>query len=849
MTPGASATAVSANGKLVLNFSENVSAGNGSIVLSGSDGSSVTIAANDASQVSVSGGTVTIHPASALNANTTYTVSVAAGAFTDAAGNAYAGLDGQTFTTASSVVSLAAVGTQVAGFTIIGETAGDHSGYSVAAAGDVNGDGLGDLIIGAPNYDAGGTESTGRAYVVFGKAGMETVNLADIAAGKGGGFVINGGSTTGVLAAGGATTTVGFQVGMSVSGAGDVNGDGLADLLIGAPYQLGQNNDAYGGGKYYVVYGKASSTSLNITGLGSSGYGINGNATGKPTGTAIYNVNPNLGAAVAQVGDTTGDGSTDLVAAAPGWDIGNTTSSSVDVGRVTLVVGSFTSGGIGNSAATYANYVGARAGDQLGSSVAAGGDFNGDGLADVVLSGASTDGNGVTYLIFGRSAGTLGATLDTAGLAKVGISITGASAGDMAGLSAVGVGDVNGDGLADLLIGAKGADVNGMVDAGRSYVVFGRTGNANIQLSDVANGTGGFVINGEHAGDASGYKVAAAGDLNGDGLADMLISSNAANTAGGTGRTYVVYGTASSAPVELSAIAAGHGGFVIDGAIGSGPGGASVGAAGDINGDGLGDLIVSSPQAEVTVNVPDAGPAVLAGAGASYVIFGSTGGAFQASTVDQLADGSQATINGSAASETLVGDAGANTLVGNGGADVIHAGAGNDTIVLNASNVAALQALYGSGDNTAQLARIDGGGGIDTLRLDGSGINLDLSAIHDAGLVGGINMSRLSSIEKIDLTGSGNDSLKLTMADVVDIAGFNSFNTSTGSGWTSTVLGAVEGRHQLLIDGDAGDSVTISGAGWTDAGTATYNGHTYEVYRNGSYAELLIDTSIARTLV
>jgi hypothetical protein len=81
------------------------------------------------------------------------------------------------------------------------------------------------------------------------------------------------------------------------------------------------------------------------------------------------------------------------------------------------------------------------------------------------------------------------------------------------------------------------------------------------------------------------------------------------------------------------------------------------------------------------------------------------------------------------------------------------------------------------------------------------------------------------------------------------MAGFNSFNTSTGSGWTSTVLGAVEGRHQLLIDGDAGDSVTISGAGWTDAGTATYNGHTYEVYRNGSYAELLIDTSIARTLV
>src|SRR5205823_6466301 len=127
--------AVNINSNLVLTFSEGISAGSGNIVLSGSDGSSLTIAANDASQVSVSGNAVTINPAAALNANTTYTVSVAAGAFTDAAGNAYAGLAGQAFTTASSVLSLSDVGTKVGGFTIIGETAGDHSGYSVAAAG------------------------------------------------------------------------------------------------------------------------------------------------------------------------------------------------------------------------------------------------------------------------------------------------------------------------------------------------------------------------------------------------------------------------------------------------------------------------------------------------------------------------------------------------------------------------------------------------------------------------------------------------------------------------------------------------------------------------------------------
>jgi hypothetical protein len=105
-------------------------------------------------------------------------------------------------------------------------------------------------------------------------------------------------------------------------------------------------------------------------------------------------------------------------------------------------------------------------------------------------------------------------------------------------------------------------------------------------------------------------------------------------------------------------------------------------------------------------------------------------------------------------------------------------------------------------------------------------------------------MSRISSIERIDLTGSGNNSLTLALADVVDLGSMNSFNS--GNGWTG--LAAVEGRHQVVVDGNAGDQLTISGAGWTDIGTATYNGHTYEVYKNGNYGELLVDTSITRVI-
>jgi predicted RNA-binding protein with TRAM domain len=717
-------------------------------------------------------------------------------------------------------IELSDIAAGIGGFVINGQVAGDQSGYSVASAGDVNGDGLADLIIGANTSDPNGLSSAGRSYVVFGKTTNTSIDLSAVAAGTGG-FVVNGQSANDFS-------------GASVSSIGDINNDGLSDLLIGA-YQADPSSGS-NAGRSYVVFGKTSTTAIELSSIvaGNGGFVING-----------QNASDWSGVSVSAAGDVNHDGITDLIIGANYSD----PVSGANAGRTYLVFGK--TSGTAIELSTIATGVGGfvingeKSNDSSGYSVSAAGDVNNDGLSDLLVGSLQSDPNGVSnagrsFVVFGKTDST---AVDLASVAagNGGFVINGQSANDYSGNSVTGIGDVNGDGRADILVGAYQSDPAGGTNAGRSYVVFGKADTASVNLSSVANGQGGFVINGQSANDYSGVSVAAAGDVNGDGLADMIIGAFQADPASGSnaGRSYVVFGKADNTAIDLSAVALGLGGFVVNGQSINDASGYSVSAAGDVNGDGLADLLVGAYQSDPTT--------AMSNAGRSYVIFGSTSGAFKHSAVDQLGGDQADALTGSVNAETLVGGNGNDTLVGNGGADVLYGGAGNDIIQLNASNLAALAANFGVGGNDTQLARINGGAGLDILKLDGSGLTLDLTAISNQAGITPASSSRIESMETIDLSGTGNNTLILKTEDVLDISGSNLINSGNQAalGWTngSYSFSAQEARHQLLVTGDSGDVIQLSGgASWTSAGTVSNSGHTYSVYiHNTMPAELLID--------
>ena len=723
----------------------------------------------------------------------------------DAAGNLSA--QGAGIQVGSPIVYLSAIEAGQGGFVINGHSAGDFSGFCVSSAGDVNGDGLGDLIVGAPGRTVTqGNEVIyeGKSYVVFGTTAGTAIDLVNVAAGKGGGFVINGENVNG-------------RNGRSVSSAGDVNGDGLADLLVGAPYSIVN-------GKSYVVYGTTTTAPIELSKVND--------------GEGGFAFTPGAGMSVSAAGDVNGDGYADLIIAS------YSTNPSIDrlyAGHSYVIFGSG-NGMVANLSSIEAGtggFVinGQCAMDMSGVSVSSAGDVNGDGLSDLIVGAYGADNyTGKSYVVFGK---TDGAKIELASIAEEigGFVINGESVGDYNGCSVSGACDVNGDGLADLIVGAYGADNY----TGKSYVIFGKTDTAAINLSAMGTEQSGFVINGQGASDCSGQDLSVAGDVNGDGLADLIVGAYYADTSGGAtaGKSYVVFGKTGIGAIDLSAVALGQGGFVINGECADDWSGIDVSAAGDVNGDGLADLIVGAYKADPTGG---------ADAGKSYVIFGSTSGAFIKSVVDWMGASGNDTWTGSAiTAQTAVGGAGNDALISAGAADVLYGGAGNDTIVIGSGMITALQSAYGSGGNNTQLARIDGGSGSDTLRLDG-GAKLDLTQIANQAAGNPTTGSRISSIEKIDLATDINANiLTLSARDVVDMAGMNLCNSSNG--WVD--LGPSVSRHQVVIDGGANDVLALSDSAWVKSSlTVTHDATQYAVYDNNlAMAELLVKAGMSVNLL
>ncbi|HKB15015.1 MAG TPA: integrin alpha, partial [Planctomycetota bacterium] len=433
----------------------------------------------------------------------------------------------------------------------------DFAGWAVSFAGDVNGDGYDDIVVGAYASDAGGPADTGAAYVVFG--GPVATGTYSLGAPPMGGMVFLGSATN-------------DRVGFAVAGTGDVNGDGYDDVLVGAPLA-----DAPGlpdGGKVYLLYGSPSLPPfLTEATLGANGVVL---LPEEAFGAA--------GFAVAGAGDVNGDGFADMLVGAPTVYAGGQFA-----GRAYLLAGGLALPSTMPLGSAMARIFGPPENGLCGRAVAGVGDIDGDGYGEILVGApyydplSRTDA-GSAYLFLGGPSLT-GSILLPGGVAT---AFVGANDLDRAGQALAGAGDVNGDGTLDLLIGAPYWDDPAGADEGRAYLILGEVPMpAYVDLA--YPGRSAVVLQGTEPAGILGFALSGCGDVDGDGYDDVVIGAPGFDHGQAEeGRACVYFGSPSAPFLRRS--------WCFEGNQGAASLGFPVASAGDVNADGLADVIVGANQ-------------------------------------------------------------------------------------------------------------------------------------------------------------------------------------------------------------------------------------------------------------
>ncbi len=418
----------------------------------------------------------------------------------------------------------------------------DEGRFIVSSAGDVDADGFDDILVGRPKVP-----KRRAVYLLLGRASgwaaEEELEDADAC------FLVE--------------DTHDLYEG-AVSEAGDVDGDGYADFLIGAS---NSQEAGYFMGEVYLVLGR------------DSGWGAQEPLADADASFRGYADRDYAGASLAAAGDVNGDGLDDFLIGAPSNQYNDESN-----GRAHLVLGR-TSGWETNTslADTDVVFVGEASTDMAGASLAGLGDVDGDGYDDFLIgaprAGEGTDRNGYVYLFLGGGDDWTGEI----SMSEADGSWVGTSYVSSAGYAVAGAGDVNGDGLDDLLIGSPGTS------NGRAHLVLGRTGGWAMDES-LGDSDASYWSWDHNTG--IGYSLAGVGDVDGDGYDDMLVGAQAQTD---DGITYLIFGgDAGWAPdTEIETADASFIGSSDESA------GTHVAAAGDVNGDDAPDFLVAGRKGRV----------------------------------------------------------------------------------------------------------------------------------------------------------------------------------------------------------------------------------------------------------